>query len=187
MSKVFVYRRVSTVDQNTDRQLPDFKCDVDLTEKVSGKDMKRPKLQTLLDTVTKGDSVHVHELSRLARSVSDLTAIVDEITGKGATIKFHKESLEFGPSKRSNSMSALMLNLLGAISQFERDLMLERQREGISIAKAKGVYKGRQSNFSEDDFKNIAVRFKESKDKTKLAKQWNISRSYLYQIAKEYG
>ena len=187
MSKIYVYRRVSTTEQNTARQLPDFKCDIELTEKVSGKDTKRLKLQTLLDTVSKGDSVHVHELSRLARSVSDLTAIVEHITGAGASITFHKENLTFESGKRKNSMAALMLNMLGAVAQFERDIMLERQREGIAVAKKAGVYKGRQSNFTPEQFKSIAEHFKTSTDKTKLAKHWKISRSYLYEIAGKYG
>ena len=184
MGKIYAYKRVSTLEQNLDRELPDFKADVVLEEKVSAKDAKRPKLEMLLEVVGKGDEIHIHELSRLARSVQDLIDIVQQVVGKGASIKFHKEGLEFAPDKKANSFQSLMLNLLGSIAQFERDLMLERQREGISIAKQKGVYKGRQSRFSEDDFKRIKEQFKETKDKTKLAKKWGISRSYLYQIAK---
>ncbi len=185
MSKKYVYKRVSTVDQNLDRQLPDFKADVVLEEKVSAKDANRPDLEMLLRVISDGDEVHVHELSRLARSVQDLIEIVNKVVSKGASIKFHKEGLEFSPDKKANSFQSLMLNLLGSIAQFERDLMLERQREGISIAKQKGVYKGRQSRFSDEDFERIRSEFPKAKDKTRLAKKWGISRSYLYQIANE--
>lgn len=182
MGKVFVYKRVSTVEQNLDRQLPDFEADVVMEEKLSAKDMNRPQLEMLLNVLSDGDEVHVHELSRLARSVKDLIDIVNKVVTSGASIKFHKEGLEFLPDTKSNPFQSLMLNLLGSIAQFERDLMLERQREGISIAKAKGVYKGKQSKFSDEDFKRIKAEFIETTDKTKLAKKWGISRSYLYQV-----
>lgn len=183
MGKIYAYKRVSTMEQNLGRQLSDFEADVVLEEKVSAKDTKRPKLEILLEVVGKGDEVHIHELSRLARSVQDLIEIVNRVVAKGVSIHFHKENLVFAPDKKSNPFQALMLNLLGSIAQFERDLMLERQREGISIAKQNGVYKGRQSKFTDDDFERITVEFNETKDKTALAKKWKISRSYLYQIA----
>lgn len=183
MGKKYAYKRVSTVEQNLERQLPDFKCDVVLEEKVSAKDMKRPRLEMLLEVISEGDEVHVYELSRLARSVKDLIEIVNKVVSKGASIKFHKENLEFSADKKANSFQSLMLNLLASIAQFERDLLLERQREGISIAKQKGVYKGKQSKFSQEDFKKIREEFGVVKDKTKLAKKWGISRSYLYQIS----
>lgn len=185
MGKRYAYKRVSTLEQNLDRQLPDFNADVVLEEKISAKDTKRPKLEMLLEVVGKGDEIHIHELSRLARSVQDLIDIVQQVVSKGASIKFHKENLEFAPDKKANSFQSLMLNLLGSIAQFERDLMLERQREGISIAKQKGVYKGRQSKFTENDLQRIRSEFASAKNKAKLASKWGISRSYLYQIAKE--
>ena len=133
----FCYKRVSTVNQNLDRQLQGLRCDREYLEKVSAKDMDRPALRALLQNIREGDTVHVHELSRLGRSVRDLLDIVEQIVGAGATIRFHKENLEFQGGKESPFQS-LMLNLLSSISQFERDLLLERQREGIAIAKAKG-------------------------------------------------
>lgn len=182
MAKVYAYKRVSTADQNLDRQLPDLKADVEFTEKVSAKDAKRPELELMLRVLAEGDSIHVHELSRLARSVMDLTKIVRQIVDAGATIHFHKEGLMFGPDSEANSFQSLMLNMLGAIAQFERDLMLERQREGISAAKAKGVYKGRQSKFTDEELARIREEFSDSTDKAKLARRWKISRSYLYKI-----
>ena len=178
----FCYKRVSTIDQNLDRQLLNLKCDREYVEKVSGKDMNRPQLQALLQNVREGDIVHVHELSRLGRSVRDLLEIVETIVSKGATVKFHKENLEFKNGKE-NPFQSLMLNLLSSIAQFERDLLLERQREGIAIAKAKGKYKGRRSKFSKEDIATINKEFKESSNKAKLAKKWGISRQYLYALA----
>ena len=99
MGEILCYKRVSTVDQNLDRQLPGLACDREFVEKISGKDMNRPALQRLLEHVRVDDVVHVHELSRLGRSVRDLLEIVETIVSKGATIFFHKENLTFGGGK----------------------------------------------------------------------------------------
>ena len=180
---IFNYIRVSTIQQNTDRQLLGIPCDREFMEKVSGKDANRVELQKLLMIIREGDEINVHELSRLARNTQDLLGLVDQILSKGASIKFHKESLFFDASKKHDAFQNLMLTMLGAISQFERDLMLERQREGIAIAKEKGKYKGRPSNFSKDDLLRICEEFAVSSNKAALAKKWGISRGYLYQLA----
>lgn len=182
----FCYKRVSTVEQNTDRQLQGLPCDREYVEKVSGKDMDRPQLQALLQNVREGDTVHVHELSRLGRSVKDLLEIVETITGEGATVKFHKENLEF-KGGQSDPFQSLMLNLLSSISQFERDLLLERQREGIAIAKAKGKYKGKQSKFTVEDVEQIREEFEQTSNKAALAKKHGISRGYLYALVSKTG
>jgi len=182
---IFNYIRVSTISQNTDRQLLDIDCDREYIEKVSGKDLNRPQLQSLLSNLRAGDLVNVHELSRLARNTQDLLKIVDEIISVGASVKFHKENLLFDGSKKDDAFQKLMLTMLGAISTFERDLMLERQREGIALAKQKGRYKGRKSNFSDDDIQQIKVEFAETKNKAELARKYGISRGYLYQIVKK--
>ena len=179
---IFCYKRVSTVLQNTDRQLPDFNCDREYIEKVSGKDMKREQLQALLQNIRPKDEVHVHEMSRLGRNTKDLLEIVEKIVNSGGSIKFHKENLEFKSNKK-NPFQSLMLSLLSAIAQFERDLLLERQREGIAIAKTKGKYKGKQSKFTNKDIQKIKKEFPESKNKASLAKRWGISRQYLYKLA----
>jgi DNA invertase Pin-like site-specific DNA recombinase len=150
----FCYKRVSTADQNLDRQLIDLKCNREYVEKISGKDTNRPQLQALLQSIRVGDVVHVHELSRLGRSVKDLLQIVEYVVQMGGTVKFHKENLTF-MGENKDPFQSLMLNLLSSIAQFERDLLLERQREGISIAKAKGKYRGKQSRFSEADVTRI--------------------------------
>ena len=161
-----------------------MECDREFLEKVSGKDTNREELQKLLMVIREGDVINCHELSRLARNTQDLLKLVDEIIKKKASIKFHKENLIFDGNKKDDAFQTLMLTMLAAISTFERDLMLERQREGIAIAKEKGKYKGRKSNFSTDDLKLIKNEFKISKNKAELARKWGISRGYLYELGK---
>lgn len=178
------YKRVSTADQNLSRQLNGLVFDREYVEKISGKSMDRPELKAMLLNVREGDEVHVHEMSRLARNTKDLLEIVESVVNAGGSIKFHKESLEFKSGKKSDPFQSLMLNLLSAISQFERDLLLSRQREGIALAKERGAYKGRQSKFTEDEFRQIREEFQTTKNKAALAKRWKISRAYLYRVAK---
>ncbi len=135
------YIRVSTVDQNTARQLDDMELDKVFTDKCSGNDTKRPALTDLMDYVRVVDTVHVHDISRMARNVSDLIKIIKTLNAKGVSVRFHKENLLFS-SDESNPISELMLNLLGSVYEFERAMLLERQREGIAKAKAEGKYKG---------------------------------------------
>jgi DNA invertase Pin-like site-specific DNA recombinase len=113
------------------------------TDKCSGKDIKRPELQKLIDYVRAHDTVHVHDISRLARNLADLLKIIKTLNAKGVSIKFDTENLLFS-GDQSNPMQDLMLNLLGAVYQFERSMLLERQKEGIAKAKAAGKFKGKQ-------------------------------------------
>jgi DNA invertase Pin-like site-specific DNA recombinase len=179
---IFNYIRVSTADQNTDRQLIGVHCDRVYEEKVSGKNKDRPQLQAMLLNLRSGDLVNVHELSRLARNTKDLLEIVQQILSAGASIKFHKENLFFQSNEKTDPFQNLMLTMLGAIAQFERDLMLERQREGIAIAKAKGKYKGRQTRFNKDEMQRMKSEFQDAKNKAAIARNWGISRQYLYKL-----
>lgn len=135
------YIRVSTSDQNTERQLDGLQLDKTFTDKVSGATTDRPKLQDMLDYVREGDVVHVHSIDRLARSLVDLLALVQNLTAKEVHIQFHKENLLF--TGETNPTQELMLSIMGSVAQFERAMIRERQREGIAKAKDKGVYKGR--------------------------------------------
>lgn len=139
------YIRVSSVDQNTDRQLADtgITFDKTFTDKCSGGSKDRPALTELMEYARTGDTVNVHSIDRLARNIDDLRMLVAGWTGKGITVKFHKEGLTFSDDT-SNPMNELLLNMLGAVAQFERAMIKERQREGIEKAKKKGVYKGRK-------------------------------------------
>ena len=136
------YVRVSSVDQNEARQIESLeKYGIErwYTEKISGKDVNRPKLQEMLEYVREGDTVHIHDLSRLARSTADLLVIVDLLAKKGVHLVSNKENID-----SSTPTGKLMLTMIGAINEFERTNILERTREGIAIAKREGVYKGRK-------------------------------------------
>ena len=136
------YVRVSTADQNEARQieaLEKYGIERWYTEKISGKDANRPKLQEMLEYVREGDTVHIHDLSRLARSTADLLVIVDLLGKKGVHLVSNKENID-----SSTPTGKLMLTMIGAINEFERTNILERTREGIAIAKREGVYKGRK-------------------------------------------
>lgn len=135
------YRRVSSLDQSTARQLDGQTFDEVFEDKVSGATTERPALQDMLRFVRKGDEVHVHSIDRLARSLEDLLSLVKGLIAKGVAVRFHKEQLHF--TGEANPMQELMLSLLGSVAQFERSMIRERQREGIAKAKESGVYKGR--------------------------------------------
>ncbi|WP_448092700.1 recombinase family protein [Pseudomonas lini] len=143
------YIRVSSVEQNVDRQLDGLTFTKTFTDKVSGATTERPALQLMIEFIREGDVVHVHSIDRLARNLQDLLALVEQINGKGASVRFHKESLHF--TGEHNPMQDLMLSMIGAVAQFERSMIKERQREGIAKAKAKGVYKGRTKAVSNED------------------------------------
>lgn len=135
------YRRVSSTDQSTARQLDGHAFDEIFEDKVSGATTDRPALQDMLRFVRKGDTIHVHSIDRLARSLEDLLALVKGLIAKGVAVNFHKEQLLF--TGEANPMQELMLSLLGSVAQFERSMIKERQREGIAKAKQAGIYKGR--------------------------------------------
>ena len=134
------YIRVSTIEQNEARQIESlnkYNINKQFIEKVSAKDTKRPQLQAMLDYAREGDTVYVHDFSRLARSTKDLLDIVEKLKAKGVKLVSIKEALD-----TSTPQGKLMLTMLGAIYEFERENLLERQREGIQIAKKEGKYKG---------------------------------------------
>ena len=180
------YIRVSTVEQNEARQLEAMKqhgIEKYFTEKVSAKDMNRPQLQAMLDFVREGDTVYIHDFSRLARSVKDLLAIVELLNSKNVTLVSNKEQID-----SSTPTGKLMLTMIGAIAEFERQNMLDRQREGIAIAKREGKYKGRKPIEIEDDiFKAQYDRYMNREiSKVELAKILKISRPTLDKMIKEY-
>lgn len=136
------YIRVSSVGQNTERQLADTGIEFDkiFDDEASGKNTERKGLKDMLDYVREGDTVHVHSIDRLGRSLIDLKTIVTDLNNRGVAVKFHKENLPFEAGKQ-NPMQTLMFDMLAAFAEFERSIIKERQREGIEKAKEKGVYK----------------------------------------------
>ena len=174
------YVRVSTVDQNTDRQLDGIELDEVFTDHASGKDTNRPQLQAMIKHVRKGDEVVVHSMDRLARSLVDLRRTVDQLTAKGVRVRFVKEGLTFGDT--SDPCATLMLSVMGAVAEFERALLLERQREGIAIAKTKGKYKGRVPSLDDDQAAAIDRRIDEGESASALAREYGVSRATVYNM-----
>ena len=178
------YIRVSTVEQNEARQveaMEKYHIEKWFVEKVSAKDTNRPKLQELLDFAREGDTIHIHDFSRLARSTKDLLDIVEQLNAKGVTLVSNKENVD-----TSTPTGKLMLTMIGAINEFERTNLLERQREGIAIAKRNGVYKGRKEikidNFGEHYNRYITRQI----TKSALARELKISRPTLDKLIAEY-
>lgn len=176
------YVRVSTVGQNEERQieaLKKFNIEKWFTEKVSGKNMNRPKLQEMLDFCREGDTIYIHDFSRLARSTKDLLDIVERLKEKGVHLVSNKENIN-----SSTPQGKLMLTMIAAIYEFERENMLERQREGIAIAKREGKFKGRKPLELDDFDKYYELYVSRQITKSEMARKLNISRPTLDKMIK---
>ena len=178
------YIRVSTVDQNTERQLDAMKLDKKFIDKCSGKSTDRPQLKECLDYLREGDTLHIHSIDRLARNLQDLQSIIEGLNARQVTVKFEKEGLTFGCGKNSD-MQRFQLQILGAVAQFERAMILERQREGIAIAKQAGKYKGRKPSLSAEQIEQAKAMVAEGKNKSEIARLLGVSRTTLYAVLKE--
>lgn len=172
------YIRVSSFDQNTDRQLEGVYLDQCFKEKASAKDAGRPVLQEALQYARKGDTLHVHSIDRLARNLADLQQLVEALSKKGVTLRFNKEGLTF--TGEDAPMQKLMLHMMGAFAEFERSLIRERQREGIAAAKAKGKHLGRRAVLNPDQVAQIRARVAAGEAKASLAKEYGVSRQTIY-------
>ena len=172
------YIRVSTLLQNTSRQLDGVLLDKVFEDKLSGKNVDRPQLTACLAHLREGDTLHVHSMDRLCRNVDDLRRIVKELTGRGVVVCFHKENLSF--TGDDSPMSHLLLSMLGAVAEFERSIILERQREGIQIAKGEGKYKGRKPSLSSERVLELQRRADAGEKKTALAREFGVSRETVY-------
>lgn len=178
------YVRVSSADQNSARQRESLeKENIDrwFEEAASGKNMDRPQLQEMLQYIREGDAVYVSEFSRLGRSTADLLEIIKRIEDKGATVTSLKERLD-----TSTSTGKLMVTVIAAISEFERNIILERQAEGIAIAKRKGKYKGRKRVSIPDIGKYYDAYMHRETTKTEAAKKLGVSRNTLTRLFDEY-
>jgi len=181
------YVRVSTVDQNEARQveaLKKYNIEKWFQEKISGKDTNRPVLKEMLEYVREGDTIYIHDFSRLARSTKDLLDIVDLLKEKNVNLVSNKENLD-----TNTPTGKLMLTMIAAINEFERQNLLERQREGIQIAKDAGRYKGGQVKKIDDTvFNELYDKYKNREiNKVQFAKELNISRPTLDKLIKDKG
>lgn len=173
------YKRVSTLQQTTIRQLDGVAVDRVFEDKASGKDTARPQLQAALAFCREGDTLVISSMDRLARSLGDLLSIVKSLTSRGVAVQFAKESLTF--TGDDSPIACLLLSMLGAVAQFERDLILDRIRDGVAIAKAAGKYKGRKRSLSEAKIAELRQRAASGDiSKTALAREFGISRETLY-------
>jgi DNA invertase Pin-like site-specific DNA recombinase len=187
------YIRVSSEKQNTARQRKALKaegCNVFYEEKLSGKNTERPELQRMLNELNEGDVVIVHEISRLSRSVKDLLTIVENIKKKGASLKSLNES--WLDTTTNNPMNEFLLNIFGSLAQLERGLTLQRQREGIEIAKKEGKFKGRKLEVTEggkkaEKAKQAIEWHKEGKSVRYICKTLSIGTGTLYSLLEREG
>lgn len=175
--------RVSTFEQNVERQLEGAALDRCFTDRVSGKDTKRPELTALLAFVREGDTVVVHSMDRLARNLDDLRRLVQALTAKGVRIEFVKEGLAF--TGEDSPMATLMLSVMGAFAEFECALPRERQREGITLAKQRGAYRGRKKSLTAEQVAELKRRVSVGDQKSQVARDLGITRETVYQYLRE--
>lgn len=178
------YVRVSTIEQNPDRQLEGIQLDKKFIDYATGKNTNRPNLDLMLDYVREDDVVIVHSMDRLARNVKDLRKIIDDLVARKVNIQFLKENLTF--SGEQSPIANLLLMVIGSIAEFELENIKERQMEGIQIARKLGKFKGRKRVLNAEKSELIKDLMKNTrKTKTQIAKEAGISRAVLYRYLPE--
>lgn len=178
------YIRVSSADQNTDRQLDGMILNRTFVDTVSGKSTDRPQLQEMLRYIRQSDHLYVHSMDRLARNLIDLRQMVQDLTGRQIAVTFVKENLTF--TGADEPISVLLLSVMGAVAEFERSIIRERQAEGIRIARAKGVYKGRKVSLTNDQVAEVRDKVRSGIPKAKVAREYKVSRETLYKYLRDF-
>jgi DNA invertase Pin-like site-specific DNA recombinase len=179
------YTRVSSISQNTERQLDGIDLDRLFTEKASGSSAdKRDQLKACIAYLRDGDTLHVHSIDRLARNLIDLQQTIATLTEKNVAVTFHKEGLTFAPDQ-NDPFARLMLQQLGAFAEFERSMIRERQREGIEKAKARGQQLGRKRSLTTAQVDEARRRRAAGESATELAREFGISRAAMYTYLKQ--
>lgn len=180
------YIRVSTVEQNTARQLAGIHLDKVFEEKVSGKSLERTQLMACIDFAREGDTLHVHSIDRLGRSLMDLEAVIAQLTEKGVSIWFRKEDLFFAGkgcavnTREDVTYSRLMFQLLGCFAEFERNIINQRRLEGIRIARERGVKFGRREALTSHQVAELRSKAVQGTPKSELATTFGVSRATIY-------
>ena len=175
------YARVSSRDQNLDRQLAQLEsagCEKIFSEKLSGASSERPQLHAALEYLRPGETLVVASMDRLARNTVDLLNLVRNATDRGAYVEFLSEHLTFGPEEEA--IPSLMLGILGSIAQFERTLIRERQAQGIARAKERGVYMGRSKSLGPEEVKTLQNLVSLGVPKSEIGRRLGISRATVY-------
>jgi DNA invertase Pin-like site-specific DNA recombinase len=180
------YVRVSSVDQNTARQLDGVQLDRTFEDHASGKDVERPAFKEMMEFVREGDLIIVHSMDRLARNLDDLRNTVRTLTAKGVEVEFVKERITF--TAKDNPMATLLMSVMGAFAEFERSLIKERQAEGIAIAKKKGVYKGGKLRLTDEQVAEMRrLLFEERSTKNIVARKFGVTRKTVYNYLARTG
>lgn len=177
------YIRVSSFEQNPERQLEGVQLNKKFIDRASGKNTSRPQLEAMLDYVRDGDTVVVHSMDRLARNLDDLRRLVTQLASAQIKVEFLKEGLTF--TGEDSAMSKLLLSVMGAFGEFERSLIRERQMEGIALAKKRGAYKGRKAVLSNEQVNAIKTCIAHGDKKSHIARNFGISRETLYQYLRK--
>lgn len=178
------YKRVSTFEQRTDRQLEGLELDEVFEDKCSGKDLKRPGWEEAERFLRRGDVLLVHSMDRLSRNLDDLLETVRHLVAKGVEVRFVRENLVFDAGADVKPMSKLLLSLLGAVAEFERSLITERQREGVALAKQRGVYKGRKPALRDDQAELVRQRVGAGEKIARVARDLKVCRATVYAYLK---
>lgn len=181
--QTIAYVRVSSVDQNTDRQtFEGVKVNKTFTDRCSGGTRNRPALMQMMEHVREGDTIVCHSIDRLARDLQDLMELVQTLTARGVGVRFMKEALTFTGDE--NPMQTMILQVMGSFAQFERSMIRERQKEGQLAARAKGKLPGRKKALSAEQQQELHERIAAKEPKTHIAKALGISRETLYAYLK---
>ena len=179
------YVRVSTEEQNPNRQLEGVELDKKFVEFASGKSTNRPQLKLLMDYIRDDDVVVIHSMDRLARNLRDLHNVVDHIIRQGAAVEFMSERLRFDGG--TNPLGQLLMSCMGAFAEFEYSIIKERQAEGIALAKQKGKYKGRKKALEGPQLEALAEQYATRKSLGAIAKSFGISHTTLYRYLDQLG
>jgi DNA invertase Pin-like site-specific DNA recombinase len=178
------YIRVSTIEQNPDRQLEGVTLDKKFIDKCSGKNTDRPELSYMMEFVREGDRVLIHSMDRMARNLQDLKNIVSVLNRKGVIVEFIKENLIF--TGEDSSISQLLLSIMGAFAEFEYTLIKERQREGIKLARQRSAFSGRKKCLDAEQVIKLKNWKLQGMKITWIANQLEISRWSVYNYLKVY-
>ena len=180
------YVRVSSTDQNSARQLDGVELDIIFEDKCSGATLNRPQLKECLKYLRKGDTLHVHEISRLSRNLIDLKKMVERLVKKGVTIFFHKEGMIFNNGQKISPTTKMIFYIMSVFAEFERDMIRERQAEGIAKAKANGKRLGRKSNLADEDLELIRTLKEDGYYVDDIGKLFDMTRQGVYKALKRY-
>lgn len=171
------YRRVSTGEQNVDRQLDGMAFDAEFGDHITGSVKRRPELDKCLKHLRAGDTLHVHSIDRLARDMLHLQELVSGLVGRGVAVKFHKENLTFNGD--DDPMSQLLLNVLGSFAQFERQMLIARVREANAARRARGERVGPKPKLTDAQRQEIKRRLDGGESKRSLAAEYGVSRGTI--------